>query len=225
MIEPTGYTALDLIGFTDKGTYSASASYVRNDLVHYGGNIWRCLIDDTTGIVPAEGANFTMFIGVPESLVEASIAPIEQSPATTTHANGSWLFYNDVLYEVISAIAVGDNLVAYEDDPTNANIKLSPRVEEQIGNLKSDISNLQTATAKLEVYKVTMTNISTLPKTYPDSGTDANIEDDMVVINSVLSNPAAQTSDWTWVTSPGTLTISGTVSGTTDIDLYLMKSR
>ena len=47
MIEPTGYTALDLVGFTDRGTYAANVNYVKNDLVHYGGNIWRILIDDT----------------------------------------------------------------------------------------------------------------------------------------------------------------------------------
>ena len=28
---PSGYTALDLIGFTDKETYNSSASYVKND--------------------------------------------------------------------------------------------------------------------------------------------------------------------------------------------------
>lgn len=68
MVEPTGYTALDLIGFTDKGTYSASATYVKNDLVHVGNSTWRCLIDDTTGITPTEGTNWTIFIESATSL-------------------------------------------------------------------------------------------------------------------------------------------------------------
>ena len=59
---PTGYTELDLIGYTDKGAYSAAAAYVKNDIVHYQDNLWRCLIDDTTGITPAEGQSWTIFI-------------------------------------------------------------------------------------------------------------------------------------------------------------------
>ena len=68
MVEPTGYTALDLIGFTDKGPYDPTANYVRNDLVHVGNSTWRCKIDDTTGITPTEGANWTIFIESATSL-------------------------------------------------------------------------------------------------------------------------------------------------------------
>ena len=143
MVNPTGYTALDLIGFTDKGTYSSSDNYVKNDLVHYSGNIWRCLIDDTTGITPAEGVNWTLFIGEPTNLVEAAIASIEQTPSTSAYTVGRRLFYNDILYEVIAAIAVGDNLIAYEDDPTNANIKVSAKVEEQIDSINSALTNVE----------------------------------------------------------------------------------
>ena len=143
MVNPTGYTALDLIGFTDKGTYSSSDNYVKNDLVHYSGNIWRCLIDDTTGITPAEGVNWTLFIGEPTNLVEAAIASIEQTPSTSAYTVGRRLFYNDILYEVIAAIAVGDNLIAYEDDPTNANIKVSAKVEEQIDSINNALTNVE----------------------------------------------------------------------------------
>lgn len=62
MTEPTGFTAVGMVGFTDKGTYSASATYVKNDLVHYGGSIWCCLIDDTTGITPTEGVNWRFWV-------------------------------------------------------------------------------------------------------------------------------------------------------------------
>ncbi len=141
MVNPTGYTALDLIGFTDQGTYSSSDNYVKNDLVHYSGNIWRCLIDDTTGIAPAEGVNWTLFIGEPTNLVERIIAPVETDPATNAWAVGRQIIYNDNLYEVIAAITAGDALVAYEDDPTNANIKLADPVETQLLNLKGNVSN------------------------------------------------------------------------------------
>ena len=142
MVNPTGYTALDLIGFTDKDTYSSSANYVKNDLVHYGGNIWRCLIDDTSGIAPAEGVNWTLFIGEPTNLVERIIAPVETDPATNAWAVGRQIIFNDNLYEVIAAITAGDALVTYEDDPTNANIKLADPVETQVLAQKTQIQTL-----------------------------------------------------------------------------------
>lgn len=65
---PSGYSALDLVGFTDKGDYSASTNYVKNDLVHYDDKIWKCLIDDTTAIEPTEGVNWTLWIQQSNSL-------------------------------------------------------------------------------------------------------------------------------------------------------------
>lgn len=62
MTEPSGYTALDLIGFTDQGDYDSTATYVQNDLVHVDNDVWRCLADDTTGVTPTEGAYWTIFI-------------------------------------------------------------------------------------------------------------------------------------------------------------------
>lgn len=157
MIEPTGYTALDLVGFTDRGTYAANVNYVKNDLVHYGGSIWRILIDDTIGITPAEGPNYALYIGEPTNLVERIIAPLEDNPATVAYQTGRQIIYNDYLYEVIDDIAVGDTLITYEDDPTNANIKLSSPVETQVLALnaskvnKSDIANNVTTTAEGKV--------------------------------------------------------------------------
>ena len=138
MVEPQGYTALDLVGYTDKGTYSPSATYVKNDLVHYSGNIWRVLIDDISNVTPAEGVSYTLFIGEPSNLVEQAIAPIEDTPSTRAYTVGRRLFYNDKLYEVIAAIAIGDDLATYEDTPATANIKLSKKVEEQIDDINTE---------------------------------------------------------------------------------------
>lgn len=132
MTEPTGYTALDLVGFTDKGPYNPATPYVKNDLVHYSGDIWRCLIDDTTNINPVEGTNWTVFIEAPTNAIEGIIAPVETNPATDSYAVGRQFIYNDSLYKVITAITAGDTLVAYEDDPTNANIQLADPVETQL---------------------------------------------------------------------------------------------
>lgn len=64
-------------------------------------------------------------------------------------------------------------------------------------------------------------SFSSLPQTL----SNANITADHIVMESILSNPSAQTSDWTVTTSAGSLTISGSISGTTTITLYLLKKQ
>ena len=58
---------------------------------------------------------------------------------------------------------------------------------------------------------------SELPQTLANS----NITPKHVVVNSVLSDPSAQTGDWTVTTSAGSVEISGSISGSTAITLYL----
>lgn len=141
MVEPTGYTALDLIGFTDRGDYDPSAYYVKNDLVHDGvDNIWRVLIDDTHGVTPAEGLNYTIFIRNHGTEAEEIIAPVESNPAAAAHAVGTQLIYDGDLYEVTKAIAVSDSLVAY---PTSGyNIKAAGTVASQIQTLSTQSNSI-----------------------------------------------------------------------------------
>lgn len=58
--------------------------------------------------------------------------------------------------------------------------------------------------------------ISSLPQTF----TDANITANMIVLESVLGTPSAQTEDWTVTTANGSVTISGSISGSTTLMLY-----
>lgn len=69
----------------------------------------------------------------------------------------------------------------------------------------------------LPVLKVSKSSVSSLLTIITNSA----ITSDMEVINCVLSNPSAQAGDWTVTTSNGSLTISGSISGTTNITLYL----
>ena len=126
MIEPTGYTALDLIGYTDRGVYNASANYVKNDLVHYQGDIWRVLVDDTTGVIPSEGLNYTIYIEAPTDVALDLIARRESVTSTHAYAVGDQLIYNNTLYKVTSAIAVGDTLAV------GTNIAAADTVTKQI---------------------------------------------------------------------------------------------
>lgn len=81
---------------------------------------------------------------------------------------------------------------------------------------------VQSALEKCECLILSANGISALPYTFSNNA----IETDMVCINSVLSNPSAQLSDWTVNTdTAGQATISGTISGSTNITIYMMKSR
>ena len=72
-----------------------------------------------------------------------------------------------------------------------------------------------------EVLVVEFSSFSSLPLTK----TNSNITSDMVVVNSLLGTPSAQTGDWTVTTSNGYVSVAGDISGSTTLTLYLMKSR
>lgn len=57
---PTGPTAVANINA--KGTYSNSATYVRNDLVNYNGNAYVCIVASSTGVLPTNTANWQLFV-------------------------------------------------------------------------------------------------------------------------------------------------------------------
>lgn len=62
MAAPEGYTLIDFVGYVDKGGYIETETYMENDLVHAGNTVWRCLVDNTTGVEPVEGTTWTLFI-------------------------------------------------------------------------------------------------------------------------------------------------------------------
>ena len=64
---------------------------------------------------------------------------------------------------------------------------------------------------------LTLSNISALPQTITSTKITANHR----VVNCILSNTLAQPSDWSYTTGAGSITISGTISGTTNIYLHL----
>lgn len=87
----------------------------------------------------------------------------------------------------------------------------------------------QTVQAHLDSLHTEMTNkdllidiasFSALPKTV----TDSRITADHVLSMSTLGTPSAQSDDWTVTTSAGSLTIAGTISGSTTLRLLLTKA-
>lgn len=99
----------------------------------------------------------------------------------------------------------------YSSSSTNAQSGVA--VASAISTAKTEVVN------ELTVLVITSSSFSSLPQTL----TNSSITADHVVVNSVLSNPSAQTGDWTVTTSSGSLSISGSISGSTTLTLYLAK--
>lgn len=98
----------------------------------------------------------------------------------------------------------------------------STKVSTKLSGIDSDISDLETSVGKLPVLVVTFSSFSSLPQTV----TNSNITTDMVCLKAVLGTPSAQTGDWTVNTdTAGQVTVSGSISGSTTLTLYLAKSR
>lgn len=83
--------------------------------------------------------------------------------------------------------------------------------------------DLRDATAGTLVLDIA--SFSSLPLRVPSSGTNSAITSDLVVVNSVLGTPSAQTGDWTVTTNAGYLEVAGTISGSTTLKLYLLRER
>ena len=127
---------------------------------------------------------------------------------------------------VASVRLIRDSLsaTAYLEADYDSNKSAYIRASAGSSSQKIDIKGDTNIAGDLTVYgepvimrKVSKSSVSSLPTTISSSA----ITEHMECIHSVLSNPSAQTGDWTVSTSNGSLTISGSISGTTNITLYL----
>lgn len=262
MVNPTGYTALDLIGYTDKGAYNSASNYVRNDLVHYNSSIWRCLVDDTTGVTPVEGAAWTVFIQEPGVMSGASSGSAGSSglaPAPSAGDQGKFLrgdgTWNDPplpadMTGATSSTAGTHGLVPAPrpvdsgaflkgdgswDNPTAAQMigatasspgaggsVPAPAAGDQDKAFTGGGTYVDSLVKDRVLELATTSAVSALPYDFTNSA----IETDMVCIKAYLSNSAAQTGEWTVNTdTAGRARITGNISGSTNITIYLMKKR
>ena len=84
-------------------------------------------------------------------------------------------------------------------------------------SLSTAYKNQARVNAAANVLVITSSSFSSLPQTISNNKITAK----HVVLNSVLSNSSAQISDWTATTADGSLTVSGSISGSTTLTLYL----
>ena len=169
-------------------------------------------IVDTYDIVLSDGTRFPFDVTNGSSIetIEKTATVGLVDTYTITLTNG-----DTFEFEVTNADGSTAGTVGYDNTDSGLD---ATNVQDAIDEVNERVD---TALTLSEVLVATKSSVSSLPTTI----SDANIEDDMICINSELSNPSAQLSDWTVTTATGSLTISGTISGTTNITLYLMKSR
>ena len=82
--------------------------------------------------------------------------------------------------------------------------------------INGNSDKIDTAFGRNNVF-LTISNLSSLPYT----ATSTKITSNHRVVNCILANTAAQPSDWTYTTAAGSVTISGTISGTSTVYLCL----
>ena len=78
----------------------------------------------------------------------------------------------------------------------------------------------------LTVSYLSALNVSTSSfSSFPQTINDSNITENMRVIECTWSNPGAITSDISWTTTDGSITLSGSISGSTTANLILISTR
>lgn len=79
------------------------------------------------------------------------------------------------------------------------------------------VGGINEINSQYKLLTINVASFSSLPQTVSNSAITAN----HVCIKAELGTPSAQTGDWTVTTSAGSLTLSGSISGSTTATLYL----
>ncbi len=141
---------------------------------------------------------------------------------------------DDTVIHASNLNEIQDEIIRHDEEIIDA--------DTQLANLGNDVDNLETAVESCvsvgtqtftkaqkaqaranidsNAHVITIASFSSLPQTVNNSV----ITSDMIVCASTLSNPSAQTGNWTVTTADGSLTVSGEISGATALTLCLIHS-
>lgn len=124
----------------------------------------------------------------------------------------------------VQADSSGNLYVTQKDDNTNTwrgiqNNLTSDSTSDSLSAAQGKALKALIDAKVAKAVKVVTSSFSSLPQTISNSAITASME----CVNAVLSNPSAQTGDWTVTTAAGKLTISGTISGSTTVTMYLFE--
>lgn len=194
------------------------------------------LYRNNTQIYAGDAVNLDFYTAAAGADYSQQIAALQANDATqdqeisalqaadTTHDNQiSALQTSDTTQnQQISALQAADSghnqqISALQAEDVTHNQQISALQASQ-ATQDQQISELYTRTG---IYVVSISNVNALPLRYPTSGTDEKIKATNKVVSMDLSIPGAQTSDWTITTYDGYLEITGTITGSSDITLYL----
>lgn len=150
--------------------------------------------------------------------------------ASATYAVGDYCIYDGQLYRCTTAITTAEAWTAAHWTMVTVGGELTDLkgdIPQNVSDLTND-SGFQTGTqvntaielaltSYKNVYRVDLPSFSSLPLTF----SNAKITADHEIINAVLGTPSAQTSDWTLTPTAGSATLSGSISGSTTLTLYI----
>lgn len=103
--------------------------------------------------------------------------------------------------------------------PEEVSVTQTQTSGDEIGSITVGSTTTTLYSKKYPVLPVSIASFSSLPQTV----TNSKITADMVCVKTELGTPSAQAGDWTVTTSAGSLTISGSISGSTTATLYLAR--
>ena len=205
------------VTYTDGSTWTYNVTNGQNGTGSVA-DVWQngvsVLDDDVAKItVPTKTSDLTNDSGFITGYTETD----PTVPSWAKQANKPSYTYSEISNTPqLAVVATSGN---YED---LSNLPTIPTVPTNVSDFTND-ANYQNATQvasavnEAKVLQVDIAAFSSLPQTV----SNADVTADHVVVNSVLGTPSAQTGDWTVTTSAGSLTIAGTISGSTTLTLYL----
>ena len=131
--------------------------------------------------------------------------------------------YNDE--DIVTGIYTGYEFFTItcieNEDPVISVEFTNTDIVSQINELQNQVENLQSQLTEAEgTLTLTASNVSALPITVYDD----RITSDMIALTVTLSNPEAYISEQSIEIAAESVTISGTISDTSDITLYLVHS-
>lgn len=181
MAIPEGYTKLGLVGYSDKGTYTAEATYNRYNVVLHNGSTYVALKDGLTGVEPSDDkVNWKYFARGFEAEMASEITAVDKyniaggtpdpTGASTTEVMLQLLLdkYSDqIVNKLVSNEGFQQKLMDYiiNNGATNQEgyaadaRQLNPNIE---GSLAKQVSELN-ANANSYVISAAQFNINSMP--------------------------------------------------------------
>ena len=235
MSAPAGYTKLGVVGYSDKGAYSASTVYNRYNTVTYGGGTYCCKVDNTTGIAPTDTSRWTCMVepnteavdDVQQNLNTHTMAMIPSNAGvhgfrviTEDDEHKAQAYINNEWVDVsgsgsapvtVAVPVVDDDTFTYNGTSQGITFTNLDTANILLSGATATDAGTYTATAQLKGANMTWSDDTTAPKTYTWTIAKAT--------PTVTVSPSTLTFNKTHTTAQ-TLTVSSTSDATPALSGY-----